>query len=148
MHLTLHFLGEMVSQDIDAVRNALAGIKFNAFEVGLKGIGKFPPDGEPKVLWAGVEANADLFALHRAVGDALTDAIGYRREERPYSPHVSLARINEAISSDAIDGYMQRNRRLVVSAVPIDRFALYSSKGADNLPRYQEEAVFSQLGHE
>ena len=68
---------------------ALAVVKTNAFTIGLSGVGMFPSERHAKVLWAGVELNTDLTALHRSIGLALTDAIGFRPEERPYSPHIA-----------------------------------------------------------
>jgi RNA 2',3'-cyclic 3'-phosphodiesterase len=141
LHLTLHFLGEVAPHDFEKARNALANIKFNAFEVTVKGIGKFPPDGETKVLWAGAEGNANLIELHRIVGAALTGAIGFRCEDRPYSPHITLARINETVPSEFIDRYLDKNKGFVLPSVRLDCFALYSSDFAGNMPKYKEEAV-------
>jgi 2'-5' RNA ligase len=83
LHLTLHFLGEVAVQDLDKVRSALAAVGMNAFTVAVNGIGTFQQEGRPQVLWAGVEANEDLIAVHRSIGAALAAAIGFRPEERP-----------------------------------------------------------------
>lgn len=146
LHLTLHFIGEVAAQELDAVRAALATVKRNAFTVALRGIGYFPPEGPPQVLWAGVEANADLISLHRCVSAALTDAIGFRPEARPYSPHVTLARLNEPGLSDVIDACLNANAGFVLPSVPLDRFVLYSSEFRGGTPKYKEEAVLRFLG--
>jgi RNA 2',3'-cyclic 3'-phosphodiesterase len=141
-HLTLHFLGEVAAQDVEKVRNALATIKTNAFAIRINGVGMFPSERHAKVLWAGVEANADLLELHRAIGSVLADAIGFRPEERPYSPHVTLARLDEPAPPEIIDGYLNENKGFSPPPVLIDRFIIYSSEFKDKVPRYREEAVF------
>jgi RNA 2',3'-cyclic 3'-phosphodiesterase len=142
LHLKLHFLGELAADDLDAARTALAAVRMNALTIALKGIGMFERDGRFQVLWAGVEVNADLIALHRSVGTALADAIGFRSEDRPYSPHVTLARLNAVIPPDVIDRYLEANQGFGIPSVPIDRFVLYSSHFGDNVPNYREEAIF------
>ena len=112
-----------------------------AFTVAFQGIGQFPPEGPAKVLWAGVAAGAELTELHRGIGAALTEAIGFRPEERPYSPHVTLARINEPLSPELIERYWEANKGFANAAVRLDRFALFDGF-ADGVPHYRQEAVF------
>ena len=102
----------------------------------------FPSERHAKVLWAGVEANAGLTELHRAIGVVLTDAIGFRPEERPYSPHITLARVDDPAPPQVIDRYLDENKGFAVPSVRIDRFILYSSRFVDNVPKYEEEAAF------
>ena len=142
MHPTLHFPGEIAAQQDEAVRTALATVKINMFTIALRGVGRFPPEGQPQVLWAGVENSPPLLALHRSVGSALTDAIDFCPEERPYSPHVTLARLNDAAPTDSIADYMKEHEGLYIPTVPLKQFALYSSVFENGVPRYQEEAVF------
>ena len=148
LHLTLHFLGEVAANDIERLRAAVATIRMNAFTIGLNGVGMFPSERHAKVLWAGVEAKANLVVLHGLIGLALTDAIGFRPEARPYSPHITLARLDEPAPSDVVDRYLDENEGFAVPSVRLDRFALYSSRLADNVPKYQEEAVFPLIGNE
>jgi 2'-5' RNA ligase len=148
MHLTLHFLGEVAAHDVQSVCTALVRVRMNAFQIALKGIGQFPPEGAAQVLWAGIEPSADLIDLHRAVGTALKDAIGFRPEARAYAPHVTLARINELVPPDIIDGYLIENQGLAVPSVLLDRFSLYSSTFVEYVPHYQEEAMFPLRSYE
>lgn len=142
LHLTLHFLGEVAARDLATMRAVLATVTMNAFTVAVDGIGMFERDGRPQVLWAGVAASAELLELHRSIGGALTDAIGFRPEDRPYSPHITLTRLNAPVPPDVIDGYLEAHKGFLVPSVVVDRFSLYSSDFAENTPKYQEEAVF------
>jgi 2'-5' RNA ligase len=60
LHLTLHFLGEIAPHHVGVVGNALASVRMNAFAITIRGVGRFPPEGEAQVLWAGAEASAAL----------------------------------------------------------------------------------------
>src|SRR5687768_12253857 len=72
-HLTLHFLGAVES--VDVVRSALQRIETTAFSIVIQGVGTFGPAGQATTLWAGVQPNPALSALHQAVGEVLTEAI-------------------------------------------------------------------------
>jgi 2'-5' RNA ligase len=145
-HLTLHFLGEVPQPQDEVLRAALARVGKNAFSIDLRGVGRFPPGGEPRVLWAGVEKSPALLDLHASVGAVLTDAIGYRPEARPYSPHVTLAYLDLPVPPDWIERYLEENKGFQVRSVPVGRFVLYSSAFEDNTPRYREEATFPLAG--
>jgi len=143
LHLTLHFLGELPAHDLKTVRTALQTVKVQPFAITIQGVGMFPSERHAKVLWAGVTANSDLTELHRAIGAALMDAIGFRPEDRSYFPHVTLARLDEPAPPEVIDRYLDKNQGFVIPRVPIDRFVLYSSRFEGKVPKYEEEAVFS-----
>lgn len=101
-HLTLRFIGSTPPGAVDALSEAVARAAGGAapFELSLSGAGVFPPRGAPRVLWVGVDgALAALGGLRDNVEDALSDA-GLTREERPFSPHLTLARVNARMSRD------------------------------------------------
>ena len=70
-----------------------AAARHTAFDVEIRGLGAFPSPTRPRVLWAGVETGrASLAALAGAVDDALA-GLGIPREEREFSPHVTVGRV-------------------------------------------------------
>jgi 2'-5' RNA ligase len=142
LHLTVHFLGEVQSHHDELVRTALASVEARPFSITLAGLGTFPSDGQPKVLWSGMEPCPALFALHAAIGTALTAAIGFQPELRPYMPHITLARLNDSVQPGFIERHMERHRSFRVASVQLNRFALYSSVFEEEIPRYRQEAVF------
>jgi 2'-5' RNA ligase len=87
LHVTLHFLGDVASDRIPALHQALRGVKACAFD---------QPFGQAR-RWHGglavleMEPVPALMALHLAVGEALA-ALGHAPERRPYRPHLTLAR--------------------------------------------------------
>ena len=83
-----------------------------------------------------------LLALHQAIGSSLTAAIGFQPEDRPYSPHITLAHINAPAPPGIVDRYLEQNRGFQVAPVLVRQIALYSSVRSEEVPQYQEEAVF------
>ena len=142
MHLTLYSLGELAPQNDEAIRTALARVKANAFTITISGVGRFQLEGKPQVLWAGVEGNSSLFALHHSIGAALTAAIGFQPEELPYSPHITLARLNSPAPPDAVERFLGDNKGFLIPPILLKRFVLYSSVAVDGVPKYWEEATF------
>lgn len=98
-HLTCKFLGELPAERVAALRSALArGLDAPGFELALRGLGRFPPHGRPRVLWAGLDGDLATFAgVQRCVED-LVEPLGVPREQRPFRPHLTLGRV--ADSSD------------------------------------------------
>jgi RNA 2',3'-cyclic 3'-phosphodiesterase len=94
-HLTLKFLGGVEPGRLDAVITSLAevGRARSPFELAVRDLGAFPSRSRPRVLWAGVDEGAGAAgALAAAVDDALAP-LGFEREARAFSAHVTLGRV-------------------------------------------------------
>jgi RNA 2',3'-cyclic 3'-phosphodiesterase len=140
-HLTLRFIGELDGGQTEEVVDALGLVTGAPLKLQLKGIGHFPPRGEPRVLWAGVERNPELERLKRGIDRALTHA-GLPRDERKFAPHVTLARLRRPPLPDKLGTWLMRHSLYRSEPFPVSSFHLYSSwlrpDGAD----YQIEASY------
>src|SRR5262249_7037020 len=121
--------------------NALGKVQAGRFTLGLRGLGLFPPHGEPRVLWVGVETNSALQSLHQTIGELLTNEIGYVPESRPYAPHITLSRFNGPTSRVKLQQHMKNSADFHIAEIPVTQFALYSSTVVDRAPTYTEEAA-------
>jgi 2'-5' RNA ligase len=92
LHVTLKFLGETQSAKLGPLQNALSAVR-SADPVNLefRGLGFFPHEKRPRVFWAGMEASANLKTLAEEI-DQATHPLGFPLEERPFTPHLTLAR--------------------------------------------------------
>jgi RNA 2',3'-cyclic 3'-phosphodiesterase len=112
MHVTLKFLGETDPQKLDAIRAALAPIRSaEPVAMDFRVLGFFPNEFKPRVLWCGVQATPNLAELAAAVEQAL-EPLGFPRETRTFSPHLTLARLepgdaleNLARAADSLKSY-------------------------------------------
>lgn len=100
LHVTLKFLGNVDASRVSDLAAALTSGGDGAvpFRVALEGVGGFPNLESPRVLWAGVADGAgSLAGLARRVDEACASA-GFPREQRPFSPHLTLARMRDTAS--------------------------------------------------
>jgi len=95
LHVSLLFLGEVEDREVISVCRAVEEVaqKHSGFLMSVETVGCFPNPRRPRVLWVGVgEGKQALCAIHDALETPLLD-LGYRREERRYSPHITLGRV-------------------------------------------------------
>ena len=95
-HITTKFIGEWPDERLDEMKAALAAVSAPAFPIAVRGLGWFPNPHHPRIFWAAIHAGPELPALAAATEDAVA-ALGIEKEKRPYSPHLTLARIDEPV---------------------------------------------------
>ncbi len=91
LHLTLKFIGEQPDDKLGVIKDALAAVKAEGMDVAFRGTGFFPTASSARVFWIGIEADALLANLAAAVDKSL-EPLGIEREQRAFSPHLTLAR--------------------------------------------------------
>ena len=104
IHLTLAFLGELSDAQLTQANEAAAyaaGIS-QPFTYRLAGLGTFGPPRQPRVLWMGVSApSGTLHAAQQTLALALEQR-GFVLEKRPFSPHLTLARIKAPLTPEQV----------------------------------------------
>ncbi len=145
LHITTKFIGEWPEARLEEMKRAIEGIRRpGAFEIAIRGFGWFPNERHPRVLWAGIEGGEALAALARATEQAVS-AVGVAAEERPYAPHLTLARVREATSLDALRSAVAKHVEQKptagadIGAFRVTEFFLYLSAGG----KYTRLAGFS-----
>lgn len=91
LHVTLKFIGEQKAEQIAAITQRLRRVESGPFEIQVSGYGFFPTAKSPRVFWIGIQAGPQLAQLASEI-DATVAELGVPREERPYSPHLTVAR--------------------------------------------------------
>jgi len=140
-HLTLRFIGEVDDGAVRDILEALATVPATPFQLTLKGLGHFPPRGELRVLWVGVEKSTELARLKRRIDRALQDA-GLAPESRKFAPHVTLARIRAPLSPTRLGTYLMRHALYRSEPFPVSSFHLYSSWLRTDGAEHQLEASY------
>lgn len=94
LHVTLKFLGETPPEKLGAVKDALASVRSpESVHLEFRGLGFFPNEKRPRVFWAGMEATANLKTLAADI-DQAAHRLGFPPEDRPFTPHLTLARFD------------------------------------------------------
>lgn len=97
LHLTLKFLGDIPIATVEKLSAAasIAASAVEPFDLIVGRCGVFPPSGQPRVLWIGIDdPSGTLTALHRAVEEECSKT-EFAREERPFHPHLTIARLRK-----------------------------------------------------
>jgi len=98
LHVTLKFIGEQPPERVEAITERLRRVEGSAFEIHAGGYGFFPTAKAPRVFWIGIHAGPQLTELAEKI-DVATAELGIPREDRPFSPHLTLARAGAGRSS-------------------------------------------------
>ncbi len=100
VHLTLKFLGDVSTSSLELIKQMMEAeaAQFPAFDVQVEGLGCYPSLRHPRVLWIGLTAPAELASLQRAI-EAASARLGYESEERDFSPHLTIGRVRQNVSS-------------------------------------------------
>lgn len=139
VHLTLVFLGEVAEAQLPAIGDALVPVSHHhtPFTLSIEGGGFFGPPKHPHVLWAGVRGNtAALEALQAEVATVL-EPLGFPREKRMYTAHLTLARSKEQRGDPA---FLECQRALASEhwgEAHVEHLILFESKGGRYVPRLE-----------
>jgi 2'-5' RNA ligase len=91
LHVTLKFIGERPEPAVEQTKVALRSVNSSTTEIQFRGYGFFPTAKSARVFWVGMQAGPQLAALALAI-DEKTATLGIPKEDRAYSPHLTLAR--------------------------------------------------------
>jgi 2'-5' RNA ligase len=92
LHVTLKFIGEQSEPAAEQIKNELSAVQSAAAEIQFRGYGFFPTAKSPRVFWIGLQAGPQLAALAAQIDDKIA-SLGIPKEDRAFSPHLTLARI-------------------------------------------------------
>ena len=135
LHITVRFIGNVDDAKGDAIRSVLTLPLGERFDLTIAGIGTFPPKGGPRVIWAGLtEGLPQLILLEKLVSDRLGEA-GMPPEGRPFSPHLTLARVRDAARLRAAT-LVEPVRDLTLGTTPVDAITLFESRLSPKGPTY------------
>ena len=100
VHLTLKFLGDVSPANLERLAEALKpeAASHEMFSISVGRLGAFPTQRRARVIWIGLDAPPALAALQHGV-DAASAQLGYPREERPFSPHLTIGRVAQTAST-------------------------------------------------
>lgn len=139
LHITLKFIGWFDDGRVDELKRALSAVRSEPFEVSFENAGFFPGEKSPRVFWIGVKASAALPGLASAIDDA-TQKLGVAKEERPFSPHLTLARAGSGSGAShnlkGLPPFLRSEASLDFGTMTAREFWLYQSELARGGSKY------------
>lgn len=139
LHVTLLFLGEVNDVDVPAVCETVAeGVaEHSPFAMTVETVGCFPNPRRPRIVWAGVGQGAqEVCAVHDALEGPLMDLGCYRREERKYTPHITLGRVKSDRPTDPLAAALGKHAAWKGGDVTIQEIHVMSSELTSTGPVY------------
>jgi len=142
IHLTLTFLGETPEEKVQEVMAALTGAAkgTGSLKLEVAGAGAFPSTKAPRVLWVGVTGDTGKLASPQAAVEDAMEKIGFEREARRFSPHLTLARIKFPRPRD--------NWQQVIAGIQDVRLGGFEAHGVSLMKSElkREGAVYTEIG--
>ena len=143
LHVTLKFLGEVPDARVETIRAALGNVRSNEpVNLDFRCLGFFPNDKHPRVFWVGIDASPNLMQLVSDVEAAAEDC-GVPREQHPFSPHLTLARIESRRLPESLRGAIAESAGKDFGVLRSNEFHLIQSKLRPSGAEYTTLARFS-----
>jgi len=137
-HLTLKFLGNIPEQKVDAIGGALeqAVTGLAPFQLEVRGLGVFPNPSSARVVWIGFGHSEALSALQARV-ERVLEELEFPPEDRPFRPHLTLARLKSKDNLRALQEYLREaGPSATAGTVPVDEVVLFRSDLRPDGARY------------
>jgi RNA 2',3'-cyclic 3'-phosphodiesterase len=139
-HITLAFLGDVHSSDLNGLCLAMAAAAEPSvrFELTVEGLGAFPSPARPRVVWAGITADdpGPLMTLREAVVRASTQC-GYRPDDDRFHPHITLGRIKSTRDRPSdLTELVRRMQPRSIGSFPVVEVVTYASTLEPGGPSY------------
>jgi RNA 2',3'-cyclic 3'-phosphodiesterase len=142
LHVTLKFIGEVEAAKLEGIRRTLTGIALDApVDVRFRGLGFFPDKEYPRVLWVGLSASGNLPVLARDIDRAL-EGQGLARDERAFTPHLTLARFKSRGFDETQRAAIEKNNEREFGAFQAREFHLIESELKPSGAEYTTLASF------
>jgi 2'-5' RNA ligase len=139
LHVTLLFLGEVEDRQTPALCRVVAAccVEHSPFTLSVEGVGCFPNPRRPRIVWAGIGAGRqELCALHDALEPPLLQLGCYRREERQYTPHITLGRVRGERSTATLAAALGRQASWKAGETDVREVSVLSSELTPQGPIY------------
>ncbi len=149
LHITTKFIGEWPEGRLEELNGVLSRVGSpEPIKLEIRGLGWYPNEKSPRVLWAGVHGGDALLRHARLVEECLQE-IGITAENRSFSPHLTLARIKNPVPLDALRRKVNELEPALIGEFTVAHFALFRSQAGSNasiyskLREFKTEAAFA-----
>ena len=142
MHVTLKFIGEVPPERVGRIQAELAAVRSDQpVELSFRDVGFFPNERHPRVFWAGITATPNLTELATEV-ERRMESLGIPREQRPFRPHLTLARFKSEEGLEQLREALRNFKSLEFGSTRAQEFHLYQSQLKPRGAEYTRLATF------
>jgi len=130
IHLTVVFMGNVREEDLPLIGERVGEVcsRFGPFTLALKGLGCFPNNRNPRVLWIGMEGTLDRLSRFRDEVQEGLLPFGIKEEKRDFRPHLTLGRFRKPLKrSGELESLLSDHRGLTSPACSLNELVLFKS---------------------
>jgi 2'-5' RNA ligase len=137
IHITLKFLGDTNDEHIDRIGEIInnAVKETDSFEIQLKGTGIFPNENYIKVIWIGIKNGEQIRKIAKKIDEQISE-LGFEREKREFSAHLTIARVKSAKNKEKILQIIEKYRDIEFCSFKVDSIKLKKSELTPKGPIY------------
>ena len=150
LHLTLIFLGDVDSRELHAITKIMKTIGQDEppFSMSVQGLGAFPSQRRPKILWMGVDDGSETVSrLHESLSEPLIELGCYRAESRGYTPHLTLGRIQADSDNSVFSSVFGEHKNRTAGTLIVPQLTLFTSELRRDGPEYSVIEQVPLLGN-
>ena len=128
-HLTLKFLGDVHSETIDAVSEAIQRVSdtHSPFSIVFGGVGAFPNFSRPRVIWVGVKQGESIVSCLAKTLNLELELLGFPSDNR-FHPHLTLARLRTAINLEPLKDILRKYNTINGATMRVNEITLMQSQ--------------------
>ena len=151
IHLALKFLGNILVESTKDIAQAMAeaaqGIP--PFRLEVRDLGAFPNLKRVQVAWVGVRGEIDKLSQFQQRLDSNLSRLGFAPEGRPFTPHLTIARLRDSTSSTERQAFGQliASTQFETGLFAVDAISLMKSQLTREGPIYSRitQVALSQV---
>jgi RNA 2',3'-cyclic 3'-phosphodiesterase len=150
IHLTLKFLGNISLPDVERLAQSLSSVigTQESFDLRIVGLGGFPNDRNPRVIWVGLDRGAEKACSLQRVIEEETRKARFPSENRAFQPHLTLGRVRSSKGRDALAQMVAMHKSVEIGAFSAEAVYLFKSELKPSGAVYTKLETFPLRGHE
>ena len=142
LHLTLKFFGDIDTNGLDLLENAIANVlaDFNPFSIRIKGCGAFPNTKRIKVIWVGIDGDSIIKDLHDKL-DKEFSKLGFDKD-RKFSTHLTIGRMKSGKNKNQVKSTIEEFEDIEIGEMEVTQISLKKSTLTPQGPIYEDLKIF------
>lgn len=142
LHLTLKFFGDIDTDGLNLLENAIANVlsEFNSFNIKIKGCGAFPNSNRINVIWVGIEDDSIIKDLHDKLDEEFA-RLGLDKDKK-FSTHLTIGRMKSAKNKNKVKSTIGEFRDVEIGEMEVAQISLKKSTLTPAGPIYEDLTIF------
>ena len=142
LHLTLKFIGDYPEQNLEQLIDIMDHeLKpFPVFDITIQGMGMYPNEKNPRVIWLGISHDETLLKIHKQVDNTL-QKVGVKPDRRDFDAHLTIARARRRTGKaivQEVGNILSTNKLDTLGQVTVDEILLIKSELTPQGPIYTQ----------